>query len=149
MKASILAALAGSCLALLTWTGLRASLQPPESWLWIYVRSGCGPSEQAIEDARAAPSDASIAVIPLDSDSADLACPVTLARLVRLRPWLAFFPERWACDGLRAHAVSQYTGLGVRDEATPIYQLADHISLGWSKERRAAVLRGAADEVFE
>ena len=111
--------------------------------------SGCGPSEQALADVRAAPTDAKIVVMPLDSGSAAAACTLTLSRLTRLRPYLAPLPENWKCHALRAHALSRHPGLQIAEGKAPVYQLADRSALGWSENRRAAVVSGSIEAAIE
>ncbi len=146
MRRVLLAVMLGLGAGVLTWAALRASVQPPRSWLWVYVRSGCGASEQAIADVREAPNALAIALLPLDAEAADEVCPLTLARVQRVRPYLALVPERWACSVLRSHARGGYEALAVDDGAVPVYQLAERVSLGWNPRRRAAIMAGAIEE---
>ncbi len=149
MKAKILAGLAGAGLAVVGWTGLEASLRPPQSWPRVYVRSGCGPSEQAITDARDTPPEVDLALLPLDVVAADLACAITLTRLARERPWLALVPEGWQCKVLRRHARAYYAALGLADEPAPIYQVEGRIGVGWSEGRRSGLIRGDLGAVLD
>ncbi len=147
MKKWLSWAFVGATVAVLAGSAVRATVRPPDTWLWVFVRSNCGPSEQALSDARSAPFDTEIAVLPLDRGTAPAACALTFSRLTRLRPWLGWLPERWICDVLRSHAIAEYERLQIEDEAAPVYRLGEHISLGWSPQRGTATRRGDTEAI--
>jgi hypothetical protein len=149
VRAQLLAVLGGSALALMVWMILHVSVHPPAAWLQVFVRSGCGPSDQAIEDASDAPVDFDLALMPLDAAAAEMACAITLPRLASARPWLVLFPEGWQCEVLKSHAQATYSKLELDDQPTPVYMIAGQTAVGWSQGRRAAVLRGQPQSLFE
>jgi hypothetical protein len=143
------AALGGALLAIAGWAGVESSLRPPEGWVKVYVRSGCGPSEQAIVDARDAPAEVEFAVMPLDAAAAVQACAITLDRLERRRPWLAWVPEGWACRVLRRQARADYSLLGLEKDPAPVYQWGDRVGLGWSERRRVGLTHGKVEHLLD
>lgn len=90
----------------------------PQDAPQLWVRSGCGWAERAVDAALHAELDRPVFLIPLDqtSEKARSACRRTLAVLdYEGYRWLRYFPERWLCqrfaDDAAAHVKEPIGGL--------------------------------------